>query len=454
MNAALNTSSIVYEGDLDKTGNPKPFTVVAPDGLHPTAKEQLKDANGIELLECRSNPATKMPDNLDADGYIIRSKSKPETPEKITRLTRASIITRIGVGTNNIHKKTAAQRGMLVLNTPGASTGPVARLATMFIEMWARRYKENMEALRGGRWVKDKLELRDLSKMTLGVVGWGRIGSDLARRMEEDDIFRNTLFNDTDPEQPGVTPLLELIAKSNVISLHADTEKKFIGAEELADIQEGSLIVNTARDVIEPNALLAVMNEKDVSYATDVYDDETEEGMNDPLTQAIINHPNFAGTQHIGASDPGTKEKLGREGARCITEFAQLGKVREGNLTLPIFPAIDPGSRKTPGARMVLTHESKPGPLHKITGTIAGAEISIEDLTNREGEPDNGNRLAMTVLDLPHDVDPKKALKIMQTIQARLDAMRTRILWYTDNHVEHIPAEAEEKVGKLETAIV
>ena len=118
------------------------------------------------------------------------------------------------------------------------------------------------------------------------------------------------------------------------------------------------------------------------------------------------------------------------EGANRVLEFATQGRVRKESLAQDIFPAIEPNERTTPGGRILLTHESDVGKIHQFTGPIADVEISVDDLTNRQGAPDNGNQLAITILDLPSHVSPEQAQKVRAEILKRVDVLRHRILWY------------------------
>ena len=441
-------STIEYAGDLDDQAQPQPFRVAAPDGLHPDAIAELQQEPSIKFVESKSED--QMPTVRDADGYIIRSTTKPNTAERLQSLINAKIITRIGVGTNNINSVEAARLGQIVIRTPGASTKPVGRRAMTLLDIWASKYHESREKLLAGEWDKKGLEPHDLSQMTLGIIGYGRIGRDVNARSQYDELFARTLFDDI-ADMPGKTGRRELLEQSDIISLNLDTEEEVIGAEEIELMKDGAVIVNTARGtIVNKEELLRAMNERGFKYLTDVYWEESSKGISDPTVQEIIHHPNFVGTQHTGASDPGTQLKLGREGVRRMIEYATRGRIRGENVASPIFPAINPDDeqeRTWPGARLFLAHPSIPGQLRKITTEIGDQGISISDLANREGKKDNGDQLAISVADLPENVSPQQAVEIMHSISGKLKVLRFRIIWLVQKDAEQVTTSSSAEAS-------
>jgi D-3-phosphoglycerate dehydrogenase len=266
--------------------------------------------------------------------------------------------------------------------------------------------------------------------MTLGIVGKGRIGDEVIRRVQQERLFKDVLFSDV-AQMPGNMPLADLLEASDVVSIHAGGKQEILTPDLLSHMKQDALLVNTARaGNVNRWGLLKQMQERGLWYATDVFWDESPDGFKDEVTKQIIDHPNFVPpTQHTAASDEVTQQQLSEEGAERTLAFATQGTVN--GVASKLFPEIKLPKRMEPGSRFVITHESIPGQIEGITAVIARAQVSIARLFNEQGERQGDHQLAATILDLPSDVEMPQALQCLRTIKLELNALRARALWFS-----------------------
>jgi len=423
------TQTLQYAGDITPDGEIQPFRLAAVDGVHQDAIDELDGTPGIQVVD---NPT-------EAQGILLRSATKFVDEESFRRHAQIMQLIRVGVGHDNLDKFLASRHGVATLNTPGASTDPVARRALAFMLEWAGRISEGTRSLRAHQWAKkpESKKLRDLSEMTLGIVGYGRIGQATERFARPH--FRKTVFTDV-RDVDGKIPLENLLAESDVVSLNVAGNDEVLIPEAIALMKDDALLINTSRGkTINPKALLAKMDQG-LTVALDVFPKEGNDMFDNEMIRQIIDHPNFRGTPHTAASDQATQRKLGLEGAQRMTEFATQGIVNPQNIQGHTLPAIDLGMRKTPGIRGLLTHESVPGKLEAITGALAEQRLNIVDCLNREGGINGGHRLAITAFDLGTEVEPEEASTAMRHIQTQVDAYKTRLLFFgtAPSHDEHV----------------
>ncbi len=412
--------SAEYQGDIGPDGNLYPFKVAVRDGVNAEAVAMLSQTPHMEVTD---------PNDPTAQGALIRSKTKFKTPEEFAVFPHMMYVARVGVGVDNVNMKLASENGVATVNTPGASTAAVAQRVVALMHGWASRIVQGTQALRSHEWPKgDKnVEPIDLSEKTLGIIGYGRIGQEVRRRVE--GAVGNVVFTDTNTDIEGRIALDALLAHSDIISLNVAGNDTILTEEKLRLLKPGALIINTARGgVIDHAALLRKMDEG-ASAALDVFPTEKQEMFEDPIISGIVGHPNFLGTPHTAASDPVTQKKLAKEAAARMREFAREGIINPLNIPGHSLPNVSMDGTEdggiVPGIRGVFLHRSVPGALNAVTDCIAKRDINIHDLLNREG-PDG---LAATVVHLD-ERDPQAALAILQCINERLRPLRTRLLLY------------------------
>ncbi|HBT40102.1 MAG: Phosphoglycerate dehydrogenase [Thermotoga sp. 50_1627] len=246
---------------------------------------------------------------------IVRSATKV-TSDLIERGTRLKLICRAGVGLDNIDVEAAQKRGIKVLNTPGASAISVAELTFGLMLSAARHIPRGTMDLKNGLWTKKELEGVELFNKTLGIIGLGTIGKEVAKRA----IAFGMNVVAYDPyvkhfEGVRLTNLDELYGVSDFITLHVPLTKEtrhLINASAIAKMKDGVIIVNASRGgVIDEAALYdALVARKVYAAALDVFELEPP---NDELRKKLLQLPNVVATPHIGASTIEAQSRVAKE---------------------------------------------------------------------------------------------------------------------------------------------
>ena len=259
----------------------------------------------------------------EMDVVLVRSKTKC-TPEYIDQAKNLRLIIRGGVGLDNIDVEYARSKGIQVFNTASASAAAVAELAFALMIAVPTRIVEGHIGMTQRDWLKKKLKRTELMGKTLGLIGAGNIGTELARRA----IGFGMRVIAFDPllkihECVDLVTIEDLFAESDYISLHVpltDTTKGMINSGSIAQMKDGVVILNTARGgcVVEEDIVEALKSGKVRAYATDVwYSDPPDESC--PLYDA----PNVIMTPHIGASSRENMLRIGDVVVRILEDFDQ-----------------------------------------------------------------------------------------------------------------------------------
>ena len=301
--------------------------ILVTDGMDKTAMAELK-AQGHEVVEqfYESEELGKALRGFDV--VVVRSKTKVRAPHiDEAKGSNLKLIIRGGVGVDNIDVKYAEENGIMVRNTPNASSQSVAECALAHMFACARFISIAGAAMRNDIWDKKAYSKGiELQGKTLGIVGFGRIGQHLgvmAKAIGMNVIAEDIFHIPGIEEKLGIpyVELDELLAKSDFISVHAPAVDggALINAETIAKMKDGVTIINTSRGTnVDEAALLAALESGKVrSAGLDVYADE-------PATnKALYSHPMVSCTPHIGAA---TKEAQKRIGAEIVEIIESFGK--------------------------------------------------------------------------------------------------------------------------------
>ncbi len=259
----------------------------------------------------------------EVEVLVVRSATKV-TADVIEAGGKLRIIARAGVGLDNIDVEKAKERGIEVLNTPGASAVSVAELAIGMMFALSRHIARGTMDLKEGKWTKKQLKGVELTGKTLGIVGLGRIGREVARRaigLGMKVIAYDPFVDETDLDVRLVS-LDELCTRSDYITVHVPLvpeTKHMINADSFSKMKEGVFIINCARGgVVDEKALLDALKEGKVAGAgMDVF--ETEPPTSD-VEKELLSLPNVVATPHIGASTKEAQKRVGKEIVQKIFE--------------------------------------------------------------------------------------------------------------------------------------
>ncbi len=259
-----------------------------------------------------------------AEVALVRSKTKC-TAEWIAGAPKLKLIIRGGVGLDNVDLKAAKERGIEVRNTPAASAVAVAELAFCLMLAVPNKLVEAHNALKEGKFLKKEIKRTELFGKTLGLVGLGRIASEVARRAAAFGmrVLAYDPFVKRSEVAIMVPTLKELLGQADYISMHApltDETKGMINRSAIAEAKDGVVIVNTGRGkcIVEEDLAEALRSGKVAAYATDVWYSDPP----DPASP-LLAAPNVLMTPHIGAN---SKENLLRIGGEVVALLEKWGK--------------------------------------------------------------------------------------------------------------------------------
>ena len=315
-----------------------------------------------------------------AEVLVVRGT---EVKADALRAGRLGLVVRAGAGYNTIDVKTASELGIYVSNCPGKNAIAVAELAMGLILSLDRHIPDGVADLRGGVWNKARYgKARGLFGRTLGIVGMGSIGNELARRAQTFGmkvVAWSRSLTDEAAETLGIERVsspVEVASRSDVVSVHlalnADT-RGLLGREFFAALRPGAHFVNTARaEVIDEAALLDAVRNRGVRAAVDVFAGEPAGGSGS-VDSPLFREAGIYGTHHVGASTEQAQEAIADETVRIIKEYAATGRV----------PNCVNIARRTPATHLlVVRHLDRVGVLAHVFGRLKDAGINVQQTEN------------------------------------------------------------------------
>ncbi|MBI4199797.1 MAG: phosphoglycerate dehydrogenase [Chloroflexi bacterium] len=315
------------------------FRILVSD---PVAREGLALLNGRAEVDVR--PGLNKGDLLriigDYDGLIVRSETKV-TADVIQAARRLQVIGRAGVGVDNIDLEAATRGGIAVVNAPTGNTVAAAEHTMALILALARHIPQANASLREGRWQRSAYLGIELQNRVLGIVGLGRVGSEVARRAAAFSMRLLAYDPFVAPEyarRMGVelVTLDRLVEQSDFITLHtplSEATRGLIGDRELARMKAGARVVNVARGgLVDEGALLKALEEGKVGGAAlDVFAQEP------PGDAPLLRHPRVVATPHLGASTQEAQQEVAREVAQEVLAVLE-GRPARSTVNLPFLP--------------------------------------------------------------------------------------------------------------------
>jgi D-3-phosphoglycerate dehydrogenase len=422
-----------------KTSFPKDkIKVVLVENIHPSGAAMLR-SEGFTVETMTGAPDEAKLLKLAADAHVLGIRSKTEVTTKVLQAApRLLAVGAFCIGTNQVALQHARRAGVPVFNSPFSNTRSVAELTLAEVVALYRRLTEKTAQMHAGVWDKSATGAHEVRGRTLGIVGYGHIGSQVSVLAEA--FGMRVVFYDIVPKMAignarAVKSLAELLKESDIVTLHVpatEATRGMISAAQLKRMKPGSFLINNSRgSVVDVAALAEALGSNHLAGAAlDVFPDEPSykgEAFKSPL----MGLPNVILTPHVGGSTEEAQATIADDVCTKLIKFINVGTTT-GAVNVPEVELPEQGrgaevEEKTPGGspvprphRILHFHRNVPGVLSKMHAAIAqiGANISAEYLRTHED-------LGYVVL----DVDPTDGEQVLERLRKIPETIRVRMLW-------------------------
>ena len=357
--------------------------VLIADKFEKVGVDGLKEL-GCEVIMQPELTAEQLPDAIRAvDPAILIVRGTKVSAAALAAGPSLGLVIRAGAGIDTIDVAAASARGIFVSNCPGRNSLAVAELAIGLLLSCDRRIPDQVAELRAGRWQKGEYsKARGLYGRTLGIVGLGQIGREIAKRAQAFGMrvaawSRNLTIEEA--ASIGVeycqTPL-DVARVSDAVSINvaSTTETKHLVNEEfLGAMRPGAYLINTSRgSVVDQPALTRAIREKGIRAGLDVFGQEPT-GASAEFTDPIVHEPGVYGTHHVGASTEQAQVAIAHEVLRIVGAFKETGEVPN---------CVNRLAKSS--ARYVLSvrHQNRPGVLAHVFRVLADRQVNVEEVEN------------------------------------------------------------------------
>jgi D-3-phosphoglycerate dehydrogenase / 2-oxoglutarate reductase len=360
--------------------------VLIADKFEQSGIDGLKAA-GCEVLyqpDLKDESLTAAIRETAADVLVVRSTA---VTAPMLESGALSLVVRAGAGYNTIDVATASTRGIYVSNCPGKNAIAVAELAFALLLALDRRVPDNVAELRAGKWNKKEFsKARGLFGRTIGLLGYGNIGQEMAKRAHGFGMpivvwsRRFATGKERVEDQPVPMQLAgspqDVAARCDVLSVHlalSPDTKGLVNGAVFERLKPGSYFSNTARsEVVDHAALERAIRERDLRVGLDVFAAEPATATGE-FADAIASLKNVYGTHHIGASTDQAQEAIAAETVRIVATYKGTGKV----------PNVVNLAKKTPASHMlVVRHRDRPGVLAHVFEHLRRGNINVQETEN------------------------------------------------------------------------
>lgn len=407
----------MYSLDKDK------IKVLLLEGIDESAVQFFKDQGygNVELVG-KALEGDELLAKLE-EAFILGIRSRTQLTKEVLR--HANKLFAIGcfcIGTNQVSLKDAAIQGVPVFNAPHANTRSVAELVIGWTIMLLRKVFLKSHLVHAGEWDKTAVGSHEVRGKTLGIVGYGHIGSQvsvLAEALGMQVIYYDLLSKLPLGNAHPVESLEELLKMSDVVTLHVpetSLTKNMINAESLKIMKKGTYLINASRGTtVDIDALKASLDAGHIAGAAlDVFPKEPK-GAAVPFESPLRGDPRVILTPHIGGSTEEAQNKIGLEVSRKLVQYSDWGST-EGAVN---FPSLS--LPKHQGTHRILNiHRNVPGMMQKINAVVAEDNINVQSqylLTNEE--------IGYVVL----DIEMEASDQLKDKLQKLEGSIRTRILY-------------------------
>ena len=307
---------------------------IAPEGI------ELLRAQGEVVVKTGMKPSELLDAVKEIDALVVRSETKV-TQEVINASKKLKVIGRAGIGVDNIDLEAATGAGIAVVNAPTGNTVAAAEHTLALMLALSRKIPHAHQSTKEGEWRRSAFMGIEVRNKTLGIVGLGRVGSEVARRAQSFDMRLVAYDPFVAPDYARrlaveLLPLEQLLAQSDFVTLHTpltDSSRAMIGNKELGQIKPGARLINVARgELVDEAALLKALESGTLSgVALDVFATEP------PGVNALVAHPNVVVTPHLGASTQEAQREVAIEAAEQVLAVLN-GEPARNTINAPFMP--------------------------------------------------------------------------------------------------------------------
>ncbi|CAM2006328.1 phosphoglycerate dehydrogenase [Acanthopleuribacter pedis] len=416
--------------------NKEEIKIVLFEGISQAAVEVFGQAGytNVELLPKAVDRETLLAKLSGA--HMIGIRSRTQLKQEILEHEAASRLMAVGcfcIGTNQVNLPVAATRGVPVFNAPHSNTRSVAELVIGHTIMMMRKVFPNSMAAHRKQWNKSAAGCYEVRGKTIGIIGYGHIGSQvsvLAEAMGMKVIYYDVLTKLPLGNATQVTSMQELLKTADVVSLHVPATpetKEMMGAEEIALMREGSYLINASRgNVVVVDALAeAIRSEKLLGAAVDVFPKEPASNT-EAFESPLVGLESVILTPHIGGSTQEAQRNIGREVAGKLINYCTHGST----IGAVNFPGVN--LTHSPNTiRLLHIHHNRPGVLQKINDVVGDHAINVLGQYLRTTED-----IGFVVLDIDAAHGREKVSVIRDQLSEVPGTIRTRKL-VSDEEGDH-----------------
>lgn len=410
--------------DKNKTSYPKEkINILFLENISDVAVKHFSDAGYANVKKLAGALSEEQLIKEIKNVHLLGIRSKTKISQKV--LDAAEKLQAIGcfcIGVNQVNLEAATKKGVAVFNAPYSNTRSVAELVIGSSIMLIRKIVDKNNAAHKGIWMKDATGSYELRGKTLGIIGYGNIGSQLSVLAES--LGMKVIFHDTETKLPlgnasSYKILKEVLSKSDIVSLHVPeltSTKNLINKNTLKFFKKGSILINYARgEVVELDALAKSLADGHLSGAAiDVFPWEPEKN-GDIFTTPLQGLSNVILTPHIGGSTQEAQANIGVDVSAKLFNYLEKG-VSFGSHTVPALSL--PPQENT--HRILHIHNNVPGVLSEINTQLSKNKINIlaQYLTTNEN-------IGYVVLDIDKSLS-KNALELLKKVK---ETIKVRMLY-------------------------
>ena len=410
--------------NTNKTSYPKDkIKILMLENISDAAIKVFKDAGYANIKKISGALSEDQLINEIKQVHMVGIRSKTQITEKV--LQHAEKLQAIGcfcIGTNQVNLHAARKKGIVVFNAPYSNTRSVAELVIGASIILIRKILDKNKAAHEGQWNKDAKGSFEIRGKTLGIIGYGNIGSQVSILAES--LGMKVIFYDNVTKLPlgnaeSRKTLKEVVSKADIITLHipeTQQTKNLVNKSLLKHFKKGSILINFARgEVVDLDALTTALTSRDVSGAAiDVFPVEPEKN-GDPFSSPLQHIPNVLLTPHIGGSTEEAQYNIGEDVSAKLLQYLEMGATT-GSHTVPELNL----SPQEGTHRILHIHTNVPGVLSEINTTLSENKINILGQYLKTND-----EIGYVVLDIDKKLS-KNAVELLKKVKGSL---KVRLLY-------------------------